>query len=143
MRLTRVGLSWLLGAMILVGCTAQPRDDDLYHSLGQREGIDSLTRALLDEVYADDRIAFLFQDTDRPVLHDLIVDQICMESGGPCEYSGLPMDEAHSGFEIQESEFDAFVEDFILAMEKTGIGFRTQNEVLKIFAPMRGDIVYK
>jgi hemoglobin len=141
-------LSCLLGAVFAVALSAcsggQVRPvDNVYEQLGGKSGIEDLTTALLDRVYADDRIAFLFEDANREDLHGLIVEQICMETGGPCEYTGLPMDEGHSGLGIKHSEFDAFVEDLILAMEDTGIPYRTQNRVLRIFAPMRDDIVYK
>lgn len=118
-------------------------DDSVFKALGGKAGVDSLTETLLDTLYADERIAFLFQDSDRDNLQRTISDQICMETGGPCEYKGLPMDEAHSGLAIKHAEMDAFVEDFILAMESEGIDFRTQNRVLKIFAPMREDVVYQ
>lgn len=118
-------------------------NDDVYQALGQTEGIDRLVQALLDRVYADERIAFLFAETDRENLHKLIVEQICEETGGPCEYTGLPMDEGHSGLQIKHAEFEAFVEDFILAMEDVDVPFTVQNRVLAIFAPMQEDIVYK
>ncbi len=129
--------------LLAVGCQTRSSDDQVFQELGGVPGIERLTKALLDEVYADERIAFLFEETNRPELHRLIVEQICMETGGPCEYTGLPMDEGHSGFQIKNAEFDAFVEDFILAMESLNLSFTTQNRVLEIFAPMRGDIVYK
>jgi hemoglobin len=50
---------------------------------------------------------------------------------------------AHEGFQIRHNAFDAFVEDVILGMEDAGVPFRVQNRVLKIFAPMREDIVYR
>lgn len=115
---------------------------NLYEELGGTNGIERITTTLLDRVYTDRRIAFLFQDTDREYLHDRIVEQICVETGGPCQYKGLSMGRVHGGLDIRHNEFDAFVEDFILGMEDAGVPYRVQNRVLKIFAPMRGDIVY-
>ena len=66
-----------------------------------------------------------------------------METGGPCEYEGLDMIEAHSGMDIKYAEFDVFVSDFIAAMEAAGVSYRLQNRVLAIFAPMREDITYE
>ncbi|HET9680077.1 MAG TPA: group 1 truncated hemoglobin [Gammaproteobacteria bacterium] len=142
--LTRTLFAGVLAAALLTACASQAQQDDsLYQELGGTPGIERLVTALLDRIYADERIAFLFQDTDRKNLHGLIVDQICMETGGPCEYTGLSMLEAHAGMKIRHSEFDAFVEDFILAMEDVGIPYTTQNRVLAIFAPMRDEIIHK
>jgi hemoglobin len=122
---------------------AENQNTSLYQDLGGQETIELLTKNLLIRLYNDDRISFLFKDADKVDLHQKIVDQICMETGGPCTYEGLDMVESHSGFEIKYSEFDAFVEDFILALEDTKVPFRLQNKVLAIFAPMREEITYK
>lgn len=118
-------------------------DDSLYQSLGAEAGIATLVDKLLDRVYADTRIAFLFAETDRVDLARLIREQFCSETGGPCTYSGRSMAESHSGMGLKEKEFDAFVEDFIVAMEDARLPYRTQNRMLKIFAPMRKDVIGK
>jgi len=136
--------SFLMVCTLLAGCASmQNNQSSLYEQLGGQPVIEDITKNLLDIVYADERIAFLFEDTDRAALHETIVDQVCMETGGPCVYEGLDMVEAHSGLEIKYSEFDAFVEDFILAMEASDVPFQLQNQVLAIFAPMRDDVSYQ
>lgn len=133
-----------LAASLLLSCGvagAAPPDDSLYRALGGEAGVASLVEKLLDRVYADQRIAFLFAETERKHLARLIREQFCHESGGPCTYSGRSMAEAHSGMGLKEKEFDAFVEDFIGAMEDSGLPYRTQNRMLKIFAPMRPDVI--
>ena len=134
----------LMLVISMLGCAGQAASSgSLYQQLGGANGVDRMVEAILDRVYADERIAFLFEGTDRDNLHGLIVEQVCDETGGPCEYSGLDMQAAHSGLNIEFSEFDAFVEDFILGMEDVGIPYTTQNRVLEIFAPMRSDVVYR
>lgn len=132
-----------LALLFLVGCAGGSPDKDLYRQLGGEQGVDRLVTALLDEVYADRRIAFLFEDSDRDNLHKIIVEQICAETGGPCTYQGLDMRAAHSGLAIRHDEFDAFVEDLIIAMERSGIATSTQNRLLAIFAPMRDKVVFQ
>lgn len=134
-----------LAVLTLSGCAGGGPDDasgdSVFARLGGSPGVDRLVEALLDEVYADTRIAFLFEETDRENLHSVIVEQVCAETGGPCTYQGLDMRAAHSGLDIRHDEFDAFVEDLIVAMERVGIPTSTQNKVLAIFAPMRENIV--
>ena len=136
-----------LFVLVLAGCagTSQGRgaDETLYNRLGGEPGVDRLVATLLDEVYADRRIAFLFEDSDRENLHAVIVEQICAETGGPCTYQGLDMRAAHSGLDIRHDEFDAFVEDLIVAMERIGIATTAQNRLLAIFAPMREKVVFQ
>lgn len=133
--------------LIAAGCAGggheRGTNDALYNRLGGEAGVDRLVATLLDEVYADERIAFLFEDTDRENLHEVIVEQVCAETGGPCTYQGLDMRAAHSGLDIRHAEFDAFVEDLIVAMERSGIATPVQNRLLAIFAPMREKIVFQ
>ena len=129
--------------LLLFHSGATPANTTLFDDLGGMDGLNAVTRALLERLFDDQRIAFLFEETDREDLHERVVEQLCAESGGPCEYTGLPMDEAHSGQEIKHKEFDIFVEHLIIAMENVGVPYRQQNRLLKIFAPMRADIVYR
>ncbi len=136
---------WMVAflACSLLAFQVQAEDKQLYNDLGGADTIDAITTELLDRILVNEKIAFLFEETNRQDLHDKIVNQICMETGGPCEYEGLDMIEAHSGMDIKYSEFDVFVSDFIAAMEAAGVSYRLQNRVLAIFAPMREDITYE
>lgn len=135
----------LAGACLMfvfaAGAAAQARDDSLYQALGAEPGIAELVDVLLERVYTDTRIAFLFKDVDRPNLSRLIREQFCEKSGGPCTYSGRSMAEAHSGLGLKQKEFDIFVDDLIDAMESVKLPYRTQNRLLKIFAPMRPEVI--
>lgn len=137
----------VLAAVLATGCAGTRSvgngGDSVYAGLGGAQGVDRLVETLLDEVYADRRIAFLFADSDRDNLHAVIVEQICAETGGPCTYRGLDMRAAHSGLDIRHDEFDAFVEDLIIAMERVDVPTPTQNRVLAIFAPMREKVVFQ
>lgn len=130
---------------VLMLCGTKPlhAEDSLYQQLGGQTAIENITKNLLDRILNNPKIDFLFKETNREDLHIKIVNQVCMETGGPCEYEGLDMVEAHSGMDIKYAEFDIFVEDFILAMEDANIPFRLQNKVLAIFAPMREDVTYE
>ena len=133
--------AWLV--ILGTGLVTADAEETLYQQLGGQPAIESITKHLLDRILTNPKIDFLFEETDREDLHIKIVNQVCMETGGPCVYEGLDMVEAHSGMDIKYSEFDVFVEDFILAMEDAGIPFRLQNKVLAIFAPMREDVTYE
>jgi hemoglobin len=118
-------------------------EESLYQQLGGQSTIESITTNLIERITTNPKIEFLFKETDHADLQVKIVNQICMETGGPCKYEGLDMVEAHSGMDIKYAEFDIFVQDFILAMDDAAVPFRLQNKVLAIFAPMREDTTYE
>lgn len=115
----------------------------LYSELGEAEGINKFVTKAVEVSHNDERIAFLFEDSDDEELIQQINDQICFLSNGPCEYEGQDMDEVHSGMEITEAEFDIFVSIVIDAMEFAEIPHSARNKLLALLAPMREDIIHQ
>ncbi|MDX1634142.1 MAG: group 1 truncated hemoglobin [Marinobacter sp.] len=136
----------LLLAFTLAACQtppAAPQEDnpDLYAALGEREGIEAIVEDLLYIIVDDERIAFQFRGLDVARFHGHLSDQICMLAGGPCTYTGRDMAESHSAMAITNTQFNALVEDLILAMEKNRVPTAAQNRLLARLAPMHDAIV--
>lgn len=132
-----------IGFLLLFASTAATAADNLYRELGERAGIERAVDAILVEVKTDKRIGDLFAETDFPYLRERLVEQICFLADGPCEYTGLPMDEAHSGMAISSREFNWFVEDVEIGLNKAKIPLDAQNDLLARMAKMRGEIIGK
>jgi hemoglobin len=137
----------LLGCLLLallVGCAQQPpRDDSLYHELGERAGIQRIVEGMLLNVARDERIVERFRKIDIVRLRDKLVEQLCVEAGGPCRYTGDSMAEAHKGQNLTRSDFNALVENLIAAMDAEKIPVPTQNRLIARLAPMRGEVIEK
>ena len=134
-------LSWFLIAL-LAGCAQQPPEDDsLYLALGERPGIQRIVEGMLLNVARDQRIVEHFRKVDIVRLRDKLVEQLCVEAGGPCRYTGDSMAESHKGQNLTRSDFNALVEDLIDAMDAEGISVPNQNRLIARLAPMRGDVI--
>ena len=72
-----------------------------------------------------------------------IAEHICELTEGPCKYSGDPMKLVHKGMDITESEFYGMVEHLRIALDRAGVDEGAKNELLRILAPMKRDIVTK
>lgn len=133
---------WRAGliALLLAGCASTPKTS-LYDALGGPGGVATLVDAIIVEVKADPRIGELFAETETEYFRERLIEQVCMIADGPCEYTGLPMADAHSGMDISEREFNWFVEDVERAMRRAGIALPVQNRLLARLAQMRGDII--
>jgi hemoglobin len=70
-----------------------------------------------------------------------IVLQICALAGGGCVYDGDDMKTAHDGLKIGQGEFYALVEALRESLDANGVGEREKNELLKLLAPMKRDVV--
>ena len=126
--------------LLLAACASAP-SASLYAALGEMPGIGRLVDALIVEYRADQRINSLFQDTDFEYFKARLIEDICVKAAGPCEYTGLEPAEAHSGMNISEAEFNWFVEDSRLAMEKIGLPVATQNRLLALLARDREGVI--
>lgn len=128
----------------VAGCThLDPPGDNLYQRLGGRPGIETIVESLLGFVADDLRIVEHFADADITDLRARLTEQFCVLAGGPCEYRGVSMEEAHVGMRITEADFNALVEDLLKAMDKHQIPVSTQNELLARLAPMRRQIIHR
>ena len=139
-------LRWLcvLSLALLAACAQQPpKDDTLYHALGERAGIQKIVEGMLLHIAKDDRIVEHFRKIDIVRLRDKLVEQFCVEAGGPCRYTGDSMAESHKGQNLTRSDFNALVEDLIDAMDELNVPVATQNRLLARLAPMRGDVIEK
>lgn len=127
----------------LTACQYSPtsdRKDNLYQALGERAGIEAVVEDLLYLIVEDERIAFQFKGINVTHFHQQLSDQICELSGGPCQYTGREMREAHSAMDITETQFNALTENLILALEQNGIPTGAQNRLLALLAPLHQDI---
>jgi hemoglobin len=113
----------------------------LYERLGSHEAINAVVDDFVARCAADDRINGKFARTDIPRLTQMLQDQICMATGGPCTYAGRSMRETHDGMGVTAGEFDALVEDLVATLDKFGVPKAEQDELLDILGPLRGDIV--
>ena len=115
--------------------------DALYRELGGTPGITSVVDVFLPRINGDARINTLFHDVDHDDLRRLVIEQLCAATGGPCTYSGRSMEESHSGLNLTDADFNAFVEDLIAAMNQLKVPKPRQKKLLGLLAPMKPQIV--
>ena len=113
----------------------------LYQRLGGRAAIVAVVDDFVGNVAKDNRINKFFGNTDIPRLKRLLVQQICAGSGGPCQYEGRSMREAHRGLGVRNQDFDALVQDLVKSLNKFNVPTREQQELLGLLGPMRKDVV--
>ena len=132
----------LMMVITLTACVQQPpKDDSLYRDLGEQAGITRIIEGMLLNIAGDPRIVRHFESIDIVRLRDKLVEQVCVEAGGPCTYTGDSMEESHKGQNLTPSDFNALVENLQAAMSSQGVAMPAQNRLLARLAPMRAQIV--
>ncbi len=114
---------------------------ELYDRLGGQKAIVLVVEEFVARIAADDRINQRFGNTDIPRLKSLLVEFVCMATGGPCKYSGLDMETSHAGMELVDDEFTALVEDLSGALDKYKVPAKEKGELLGALGPLKPSIV--
>jgi hemoglobin len=122
---------------------ASPAEDkrSLYERLGGKPAITAVVEEFVTRNVTDPRVKFRFFNTDAARLKTLLVEFVCLATGGPCKYSGRDMKDSHSGMDLVDEEFTAVVENLKASMDKFHVGAREENEVLGALGPLKPEIV--
>jgi len=115
----------------------------LYDRLGKLDAIRAVVDDFVTRMAADPVISPRFTSVDLPHLKQMLVEQICEASGGPCKYTGRSMAEAHAGLHLSDAEFAALMADLKQSLGRLSVPPREQDELLGILGGMKGDVVDK
>jgi hemoglobin len=118
--------------------------NSLYDQLGGQVGIVAVLNSFIANVAADDRINGFFADLPPQRvarLKELLIQQVSAASGGPVRYTGRDMKTVHAGMGISTADFNALVEDLVLALNENRVPMQAQQLLLGALAPLAADIV--
>ena len=118
----------------------ETHSDSLFERIGGLPVLTKIVDEFIDEVVHSPRTKRSFDGIRVKTLKATVVAQLCKLTGGGCVYEGETMLNAHRDAKISEAEFDAFVDIFRTTLTKY-LPTREKNELLKILAPMKRDIV--
>lgn len=134
----------LAGVSAFAGCAATPAtppNASLYERLGGATVMTPVVSRTLDRASTDPLTKRSFDGIKIAAIKDSLGRQICVISGGGCTYEGETMARAHHDSKIQPSEFDAMVTMLRQELDRAGVDAGAKNELLKLLAPMKRDIV--
>ena len=116
------------------------QENSLFTRIGGLPVLTKIVDESIDEVAQSPRTKRSFDGIKLKPLKESIVAQLCKIAGGGCVYEGETMLNSHRDAKISEAEFDAFVDIFRNTLNRH-LATREKNELLKILAPMKRDIV--
>lgn len=119
------------------------RAHTLYERLGGEAGVARFVDQTIEVTASDELTKRAFDKVDLTKLKLKIAEHICALTDGPCKYSGDPMKLVHQGLDITEAEFYGMVEILRGTLNRTHVPESAKNELLRILAPMKRDIVSK
>lgn len=136
------GLSTLLLAAWLGACaTVATPPPTLYERLGGAPRIDTVVGRMVDRAASELRTRRSFDGVKLPLLKESLAAHLCSISGGGCRYEGETMARAHADLKIVAGEFDALVSILREELDRSGTDPGAKNELLRLLAPMKREIV--
>jgi hemoglobin len=138
-------------AMLLIVTTiahaAEPKKPTLYDRLGGAYAIATVVDAFIEKLLVNDTlnanpaIKEARNRVPKAGLKFHVTALVCQVTGGPQQYTGRTMKDAHSKLHITEKEWDAMVKDFVATLDKYKVPKAEQQELLTIVGGTKGDIV--
>ena len=152
--MTKNGVALLMCGFLLVGTgcstgrqmTAPPEkpSQSLYARLGGYDALAAVTDDFIGRLITDQQLSRFFTglSTDsKKRIRQLVVDQLCAATGGPCIYIGRDMKSSHAGLGITESDWQAATKHLVATLDKFTVPPREKDEVLAAISGLKKDIV--
>jgi hemoglobin len=140
--------SVLLVVLALVGALQAVAHEEakpsLYKRLGGYDAIAAVVDDFIGRLATDPQLGrfFVGHSTDSlKRIRQLVVDQICEATGGPCYYTGRSMKESHAGMKLTSAEWDKGVQHLTATLDKFKVGATERQELLGAVGSLKGDIV--
>lgn len=128
--------------ILCAGCMGQPKPEaTLFQRIGGMPMLSRLSNQTLDIVSKDPRTSRSFEGVKMKTLKESVANFLCVKTGGNCVYEGETMKKAHADLHNTVAEFEIMVDVLRERMDANGVGTKEKNELLKILAPMKYDIV--
>jgi hemoglobin len=127
--------------------TTPAESRSLYERLGGIFAIATVVDDFIDRIMTDPRL------NANPAVDEahhkvppagfkyLVTEMVGMATGGPQTYTGRTMADSHRHLNITPQEWDAFMDDFRLTLDKFGVPAAEQSELTAIVNSTYGDIV--
>jgi hemoglobin len=116
----------------------------LYQRLGGYDAIAAVCADLLPRLQADEQLGRFWQNRGEDGLkreYQLLVDFICNAAGGPMYYTGRDMVLTHKGMRISSSDWDIFMRNLDLTLDKFALPAAERADVVAFIESTRADMV--
>jgi hemoglobin len=134
----------VMGLAPVGDAAAEGAEPSLYRRLGGYDAIAAVVDDFIGKMVTDPALSRFFQgfsNDSKGRIRQLVVDQLCAATGGPCVYVGRDMKEAHAGSGISEKDWGRSTELLIASMDRFRVGQKEKAEVIAVLTTLKPDIV--
>jgi hemoglobin len=119
----------------------------LYERLGGVYRIAAIVDDFIDRITADPRLnanprlKAASQRDSAAGFKYLVTEMLCWATGGPQKYTGRSMADSHRHLNVNEAEWNYFIDDFRQSLDKYEIPSAEQQELVDLFERSRTEVV--
>lgn len=113
----------------------------VYESIGGAGAVDAAVDIFYRKVLADDRISSFFDTVDMDGMRAKQKSFLTMAFGGPNEYTGKDMREAHKNMNLTEDHFGAVAEALVGTLQDLEVPQEYIDEIVNIALSVKDDVL--
>lgn len=113
----------------------------VYDDIGGAAAVDAAVDIFYRKVLADDRISHYFDTVDMEAQHAKQKAFLTVAFGGPNDYTGKDMREAHKHLNLSEGDFTAVAEDLLATLEELNVSKDNIDAVMTIVGGAKNDVL--
>lgn len=119
----------------------------LYERLGGVYRIAAIVDDFIDRITADPRLnanprlKAASQRDSAAGFKYLVTEMLCWATGGPQKYTGRSMADSHRHLNVNEAEWNSFIDDFRQSLDKYEIPSAEQQELVELFERSRTEVI--
>lgn len=120
--------------------------ESLYKRLGGYDALAAVTDDFIRALATDKQLGRFFTGASidsQKRIRQLVLDQLCAATGGPCYYIGRSMKTVHAGLGITEDDWNIAVKHLSDTLDKFKVGKAEKDDLFKILGSLKPDIVEK
>lgn len=143
-RMRTLAATIALLASLATAVAATAHEATLYQRVGGYDAIAAVVDDFLGRLASDPQLGKFFVGHSTESLQrirQLVVEQLCAATGGPCYYTGRSMKESHQGMKISQADWDTAVKHLHATFDKFKVPAKEREELLGAVGGLRADIV--
>lgn len=121
----------------------ETKTESIFEQIGGEAAVNAAVDIFYRKVLADDRISHFFDTIDMEAQHVKQKAFLTMAFGGPNNYSGKDMREAHKHMNLTEEHFNAVAENLVGTLEELSVPQNLIDGVVEIALSVKDDVLNK
>lgn len=120
-----------------------PDGETIYDRVGGYQGFEQIATDILALHHANPVLERRYGSSPKgdEELIKLVTELLCSVSGGPEEYTGMNMHDAHTGMNINHEEFLEVLDDIGLALEKNNVSQADKDRLMAMNYALKPEVL--